>query len=715
MRAILLGLVAGTALGLLLGDLARVFEPVADGFVQLLQMAVLPYLTVSIVASIGALRLQHLRTLGIRVALVLLGLWTLALAFAFLMPLAFPPTQSASFFSTTLLERPPPFDLVDLYIPANPFFALANNVVPAVVLFSMFVGVALNGVPRKQLLLDGLETARETLGRVMRFMIPLMPYGVFAIAAHTTGTLRLEQAARLEVYLVGYGTLAMLLGLWVLPGLVSALTPIPARAIFSATREPLFTAVVAGDLFIVLPVLISACKDLVTRYGSDDSATQALPDVIVPVSFNFPHSGKLLSVSFVLFAAWFSDAAIAADDYPRLGLTAVFSLFGSITAAMPFLLDAFRVPADTFQLFVASGVVNSRFGTLVAAMHTVTMALIGTCAATGMLRWQPRAVGRFVAISVVLTVAVIGGLRLVAATLLGGLRPVDPLATMSVDRRAEAVVHSIASPPPPAPDEGARLRAIGEARTLRAGYLADALPFAFFNGTDELAGFDVALMHELAIELGVRVEFVPLGRGALGRPGEVADLLRNGRCDIIIGGMAVTTERAAVMQLTSSYLDETMGFVVPDGARRRFESWATIDAAADVTIAAPDVPYYVDALRARLPQARIRTFKTFDAVFHGAAADADAVAIPAERGSAWTLRYPQYSVVVPGPDPIRVPLAFGLPPGELELAAFVNTWLALKAKDGTINRLYQYWILGRDATPTAPRWSVLRDVLHWVE
>ena len=38
---------------------------------------------------------------------------------------------------------------------------------------------------------------------------------------------------------------------------------------------------------------------------------------------------------------------------------------------MPFLLDSFRVPADTFQLFLASGVINSRFGTLVAAMHTV--------------------------------------------------------------------------------------------------------------------------------------------------------------------------------------------------------------------------------------------------------------------------------------------------------------------------------------------------------
>ena len=47
---------------------------------------------------------------------------------------------------------------------------------------------------------------------------------------------------------------------------------------------------------------------------------------------------------------------------------------------MPFLLDLFRIPADTFQLFLATGVVNARFGTLLAAVHTLTVALLGACA-----------------------------------------------------------------------------------------------------------------------------------------------------------------------------------------------------------------------------------------------------------------------------------------------------------------------------------------------
>ena len=34
--------------------------------------------------------------------------------------------------------------------------------------------------------------------------------------------------------------------------------------------------------------------------------------MIVPTSFNFPHTVKLLSISFILFAGWFADAARAA-------------------------------------------------------------------------------------------------------------------------------------------------------------------------------------------------------------------------------------------------------------------------------------------------------------------------------------------------------------------------------------------------------------------
>ncbi len=162
---ILVGLAAGVLLGLFLGERAALLKWAADGFVKLLQMTVLPYVTVSIIGSLGKLRYEEARILGIKTGAVLVGLWLTALLFTFLIPLTFPQVQSASFFSTTLVEPRTPFNFVDLYIPSNPFYSLANNVVPAVVLFSVVIGLALIGVERKQVLLDVLAVGSDALSR----------------------------------------------------------------------------------------------------------------------------------------------------------------------------------------------------------------------------------------------------------------------------------------------------------------------------------------------------------------------------------------------------------------------------------------------------------------------------------------------------------------------------------------------------------------------
>jgi Na+/H+-dicarboxylate symporter/ABC-type amino acid transport substrate-binding protein len=719
---ILTGLVAGIAVGVFLGERATAFGWAADGFVKLLQMTVLPYVTLSIVTSLGSLSYAEARMLGIRAGAVLAGLWALALVYALLIPLAFPHVQTASFFSTTLVERRPPFNFVDLYIPSNPFNSLANNVVPAVVLFSVVLGVALIGVERKQALLDVLEVAAAAVSRATRLAVKLTPFGLFAIAADAAGTLNLEQLGRLQVYLVTYVAVALLVGLWVLPGLIAALTPIRIREIFSLTRDALITATVAGDLFIVLPVLIEASKTLLARHHPPSSAIAALPDVIVPASFNFPHTGKLLSLSFILFAGWFADAAVPKALYPQLALTGLLTFFGSLNAAVPFLLDLFRIPADTFQLFLATGVINSRVGTLVAAMHTVAVALLGACAIGGTLRFDRRRVVRYLAITVVLTVVVIGGTRAVFA---GILRPEytrdKVLVGMHLLRETDAAVVLRTAPAPEPADSTFAAATVGRPRpilqsirdrgSLRVGYLPDALPFAFFNGHGDLVGFDVELAHRLARELGVRLELRPVSRAT------IEAQLSSGYCDLVMSGVAVTTGRAAEMLFSVSYLDETLGLVVRDQDRDAFSTWRAIAERPATTIAVPDLPYYIDKIRQAAPRAQLQIVTEADVatMVAGRGPQFDAIATTAERGSTWTLLYPQFSVVVPEPGIVKVPLAYPIAKHDEAFASFINTWIDLKRKDGTISTLYDYWVLGRDAAPRRPRWSIIRDVLHWVE
>ena len=227
--------------------------------------------------------------------------------------------------------------------------------VPAVVLFSIILGVALVGVEHRERLLNVLQVVKDAISTATRFVTRLTPYGLFAIAANAAGTLGLEQLSRLQIYLVAYVAVALMVSLWVLPGLVAALTPIRARDVLSESHDSLITAFIAGDLFIVLPGLTHASQTLLNRLDPSDREPGQLTDVIVPASFNFPHTGKLLSLSFVLFAGWFADALVPLSAYPQLALAGLVTFFGSLNAAVPFLLDLFRIPADTFQLFLATG------------------------------------------------------------------------------------------------------------------------------------------------------------------------------------------------------------------------------------------------------------------------------------------------------------------------------------------------------------------------
>jgi len=87
----------------------------------------------------------------------------------------------------------------------------------------------------------------------------------------------------------------------------------------------------------------------------------------------------------------------------------------------------------------------------------------------------------------------------------------------------------------------------------------------------------------------------------------------------------------------------------------------------------------------------------------------------AEGGSAWTLVYPEYSIQVPHPLKAKAPMGYPLPPDDPIWREYISQWIKLNKKNGTIDGLYQHWILGAGATPTEPRWSIIRNVLHWVD
>ena len=181
---ILIGLFAGVVWGLFFGDTTHWTKWIGDVFVGLLQMSVLPYILLSLVSNVGRQTIESGRQLLRTGLLVLAGLWGIGLMCLGIMSQAFPAWQAGSFFSSTFVEEPESIDWLNLFVPANPFRSLVADSIPAIVVFSIGLGIALIGIPNKTRLLDPLDVIVDALGRLNKLVVSLTPIGMFGIVAY---------------------------------------------------------------------------------------------------------------------------------------------------------------------------------------------------------------------------------------------------------------------------------------------------------------------------------------------------------------------------------------------------------------------------------------------------------------------------------------------------------------------------------------------------
>jgi Na+/H+-dicarboxylate symporter len=710
---VLLGLTLGIISGLLFGEKLSFLDVVGEAFIMLLQMAVLPYIILSLISGIGCLSFQEALSYGKKCGVILLAIWLLTLLIVVMISLSFPDWENATYFSTALIERTEDVNLLSLYIPSNPFYSLANNIVPAVVVFSIAVGLALIGIDNKEGLINHLTVLNAAIVRITEFVVNLAPYGVFAIMASAAGTMSVEELGRLQVYFITYIAFWFILTFWMLPGLVTSLTPLSYGDVIWRTKDALVTAFATGNFLIILPVLASRSKEIIQKYNLNEKESNAALDIIIPTSYTFPSAGKVFSLAFILFAAWLSEITIPISQLPSFLITGLFSFFGSTMVAVPFLLDLFRIPADLMQLFIISDAILSRFGVTVGAVQTLVLALLGTFAISDAITFQWKKLIVYCVVTAVLILCALSGTKLLFSYVITNdyTKYTEFIEMDLVGKRVKSVIKPLDQLSALTREESQqpRLQLIRRRGSLRVGYGKDALPFVFRNKSGNLVGFDVDMVHQLARELDVTLEFVKIDRD------DFVEQLNSGRCDVIMGGLAITTDRLSEMAFSEEYMDATLAFVVDDHKREIFNSRESIMNMKSLHLGIPDVPYYIEKIKKIIPHARLKVLKSPREFLTDKKSELDGFVYSAEAGSAWTLIYPRYSVAFPFPDIIKIPVAYAVPLDEQEMINFISTWVRLKKKDKTIESIYNHWILGKAAKQKEPRWCVIRDVLGWMD
>jgi Na+/H+-dicarboxylate symporter/ABC-type amino acid transport substrate-binding protein len=729
---VLLALALGLMTGLFLGEIVAPLKVVGDAFIRLLQITVIPYISVALITGLGRLDYDEVKQLALKGGGILLLLWAIAITLVLFLPLSYPDWPSRSLFQKSSIEAAAPPDFLQLYIPSNPFFSLANGIVPAVVVFSIMIGLALTGSRNKEILIEPLALLGEVLSKITGFVAKLAPIGVFALIADAAGTMGFGDLARLQVYVVVAVSMLSIIGLWLLPGLVSCVSPLRHRDVVRRLRTPLVTGFATGSSLVVLPMLAQICKELVAEAHArpaileDDEERASSVDVLIPTFFSFPTIGAVMSLGFVLFAGWYIGSSVATGAYPAVLAAGFASLFGGTALAIPFTLGLAELPRDLFRLFISTDVIVSRFGTYVSVMHYATIALIGTFAVNDLVRIRRWRLLRVVAIGVLLVAGALIGVRAFYTHVVVVPYTQDEfLKGLHKLRRAQpSVVHRGApTPEPGAEPSGPRsLSEITDSGVLRVCYVHGNYPLSFFNTQRELVGFDIEMAHRFAARLSapptpwaaprakasVGLEFVPVTQ---------PDDLVTGYCDALFNSMALALGRPDRAAHTIPFETITLAFIVPDHRREEFSTWKAIRAKGELTIALSFFQALEGEVSNLVPQAkavRLLSLEEQIGFFETFGEGADAFLDAAEEGAAWTILYPRFTVVVPRPV-VQLPVVYAIAPDNPSLLRAMNEWLLIEKATGGVDEIYDYWIQGRTAQVQPPRWSVIRDVLGWID
>jgi cyclohexadienyl dehydratase len=220
----------------------------------------------------------------------------------------------------------------------------------------------------------------------------------------------------------------------------------------------------------------------------------------------------------------------------------------------------------------------------------------------------------------------------------------------------------------------------GEVKVCSTG---DYRPFTYLDpATGQWEGIDIDMAGDLAQRLGVRLTLVPTTWGTL-----IDDLGKT--CDIAMGGISVTTDRAKRAFFSDSYVVDGKTPITRCENAGRFQTLQQIDQPGVRVVVNPGGTneQFADA---NLRQATIVRHPDNTTIFEEILAGRADLMITDATETEWQAhQHPELCAVHPEAPFTFSEKAYLLPRGDVALQEWVNEWLHIARNDGTYNRFAQ--------------------------
>ncbi len=701
-----LGIVLGIVAGLFFGPYCINLKPIGDLFIVLLQFIVIPYIPTLLIHGVGSLTPDLAKKLFKNSWPFLILLWTLVLGVCYIVKVIIPvplpsPAPAYSIERTSLVP-----ENYGLLAPGNALYDLFNNVVPGIVLFSVVFGLAVMHLKDKEPLLSLMDRLNIIFDRILKWVSHIAPIGIFAHIAHVMGTINFTDLGKLQLYiLIVIGT-TLFLSVWMIPVLTSCLTSIPLKELYREFRIVSFLPFATGIATLILPYVTNSMRRLAERKNLILGTFRNTSQTIIPVGFGFAQAGNIIPILFIFFLSFYYRHPFS--DLQSILIPFLMTLF-SVGApqfsflALPFVLNIFHLPVEGFSIYAEASSITLNFQVLLSAVSMLCFMYLVTLKYYGLLEvhWK-RLITHSSLMVVTLALFTFIGKNYVHTT--------DNYSDLYYNLTMEGALEALPKvtilkeriPPPPSHSTETLAR-IMELKLIRVGYDTRIIPFCYHNINEEVVGYDIAYAYELAKDLNVDLELVPIDYQNM-----ISDL-NTGYLDVVMSSIIMNEPRILELQFSTPYIEEENVLVVLNSKKHLFRSINGV--AANHALKIGGMGGYQAIVSNYFPD-NVYPITSYDDLLDG---KVDAILGSDLPVYIWCLAHPEYTTISFNYTLGKNYFAYPCGMQSDQFLRFLNEWLALKQQQGFELKQRQYWFLGRIKPPVSERWSVIRNVLHWVK
>ena len=195
-----IGFGLGIVIGLVFGEKATIVKPLGTIFLNMIKMIVVPMVFFSITAGVASLGdLKKLRNIGVKVVGLYALTSALCIGLGLIMANIINPGKG---FDLTALSQSTDYEaqampsiidtLIDMF-PSNIFTSFTNTNMLQIIVFSVFLGVALIMMGKEgERLLAGVQSCANAMYKITAIVMEFSPIGVCALLADSVGAYGLK-------------------------------------------------------------------------------------------------------------------------------------------------------------------------------------------------------------------------------------------------------------------------------------------------------------------------------------------------------------------------------------------------------------------------------------------------------------------------------------------------------------------------------------------